>query len=65
MIKVGDKYRHYKGNVYRVIGIATHTENGEKLVVYMGVDTCMRWARPYHMFVGMAGDVKRFELIND
>ena len=28
------RYRHYKGNDYQVEGVATHSETGEKLVVY-------------------------------
>ncbi|MGY0621864.1 MAG: DUF1653 domain-containing protein, partial [Paraglaciecola chathamensis] len=31
-IKVG-KYRHYKGNDYEVIGVATHSEDESELVV--------------------------------
>lgn len=27
-------HRHYKGGLYRWIGVATHSETGEKLVVY-------------------------------
>ena len=27
-------YRHYKGNDYEVLGTATHSETGERLVVY-------------------------------
>ena len=29
----GHYYRHFKGNIYQVIGIATHTETEEKMVV--------------------------------
>lgn len=33
-IIIGGKYRHYKGNEYVVIGVATHSETEEKMVVY-------------------------------
>ena len=33
MLTVG-KYRHYKGNDYEVIGVATHSETREAMVVY-------------------------------
>ena len=32
-IKIG-KYRHFKGKEYRVIGIASHSETLEPMVVY-------------------------------
>lgn len=32
-IKLG-KYRHFKGNFYEVIGIASHSETMEPMVVY-------------------------------
>ena len=46
------KYRHYKGRDYQVLGVATHTETGELLVVYrylygdFGLSV-----RPFAMFV--------------
>ena len=33
-VKPGGRYQHYKGNVYVVVGVATHTETREELAVY-------------------------------
>ncbi|WP_208740862.1 DUF1653 domain-containing protein [Micromonospora arida] len=42
-------YRHYKGGLYEVFGVAEHTENGERFVVY--TDALGRlWVRPQAMF---------------
>lgn len=30
-------YRHYKGKDYQVLGVAHHTETGERMVVYRGL----------------------------
>lgn len=30
-------YRHYKGNLYRVIGVGTHSDTSEKTVIYQGL----------------------------
>lgn len=44
-------YRHFKGTEYEVLGFATHTENGEKLVIYMENNNPQKvWVRPYDMF---------------
>lgn len=50
------KYRHYKGTVYEIIGIARHSETLEEMVVYR--DTIKKdekgndiiWVRPKEMF---------------
>ncbi len=50
-INIGKIYRHFKGTLYRVISICTHTENNEVLVVYEQVnDKSKVWARPYDMY---------------
>ena len=44
-------YRHYKGNLYQVLHIATHSETGEKLVVYRALYGVYGvWVRPVAMF---------------
>jgi hypothetical protein len=46
------RYRHYKGNFYEVIGVARHSETGEKLVVYRCLyEDRSLWVRPLGMFI--------------
>lgn len=56
-------YRHCKGNVYKVVGEATHTETMERLVLYTRADRTddRVWARPYEMFHGEKGGKPRFQ----
>lgn len=45
-------YRHYKGNDYRVIGLARHSETVEPLVVYQALyGERGLWVRPAAMFI--------------
>lgn len=45
------KYRHYKGNDYEVVGVATHSETHEPMVVYRPLYGEMGlWVRPLAMF---------------
>ena len=49
-IKIG-KYRHYKGNEYRILGVAKHSETLEELVVYQALyGEKALWVRPKAMF---------------
>lgn len=64
-------YRHFKGDYYFVADIATHSETGEKMVVYRALyGDCSLWVRPYDMFVAELAPEKcsaqkhRFELQN-
>lgn len=44
-------YRHYKGNDYRVLGLARHSETLEPLVVYQALSGERGlWVRPAAMF---------------
>ena len=47
-IEVGKKYRHFKGNIMKVLYIAKHSETEELLVIYEHNNVI--WARPYDMF---------------
>jgi len=61
-------YQHYKGNFYRVLGIAKHSETLEELVVYQAqYGKHQIWVRPKKMFferVKVEGKIKpRFKFI--
>ena len=44
-------YRHFKGNYYDLLGVATHSETGEKLVVYRALYGQRElWVRPAAMW---------------
>jgi hypothetical protein len=46
------RYRHYKGNEYRVIALARHSETLEPMVVYEALyGEGGVWVRPAGMFV--------------
>lgn len=48
----GEVYRHFKGNLYRIVTVAQHTERDETLVVYKELDGERVYARPLAMFIG-------------
>ena len=61
---VGGKYRHFKGNEYEILAIARHSETMEELVIYKSLKNGEVWARPKSMFIGKAGDIRRFTKID-
>ncbi len=72
-IKLG-KYRHYKGDLYEVIGAAHHSETLEPLVVYKALYDSEEfgknalWVRPLEMFketINIQGkEIPRFERVS-
>jgi hypothetical protein len=45
------RYRHFKGNEYRVLGVAKHSETLEPMVVYQALyGECGLWVRPANMW---------------
>ena len=49
-IKQG-RYRHFKGNEYRVLAMARHSETMEEMVVYQALYGEQGiWVRPAHMW---------------
>ena len=46
------RWRHYKGGLYEVLGVARHSETQEPLVVYRPLDNDSGWwVRPHAMFI--------------
>ena len=70
-VKEGEKYRHFKGNIYEIVAIAKDSEDLSLKVVYK--HNKEYWVRPYDMFIGEVDhekypDVKqkyRFEKIKE
>lgn len=51
MVKIGGIYQHYKGNMYKVLEIAKHSETLEDMVVYKAMyGDRVVWVRPLLMF---------------
>ena len=69
-VKIGGRYRHYKGNEYTVIGIAKHSETLEETVIYRAMyGDGQLWARPLSMFVETVTvngpEIPRFSLLDN
>lgn len=57
---IGQLYRHFKGDFYRVLFVAVHSETAELLVIYCKPeDTTKVWARPLAMFLSPV-DTKKY-----
>lgn len=67
---IGGIYRHYKGNNYKLLAVATHSETLEKMAVYQALyGERDIWVRPLAMFMETiekdGQSLKRFELIEN
>lgn len=63
-------YRHFKGDFYKVLYVAKHSESLELYVVYQHIHGANAiWIRPYKMFseeVKYKGKIlKRFEFVGN
>lgn len=66
----GEYYRHFKGNIYRVLHIAKHSETLEEMVVYQAMyGERGVWVRPKAMFEEVierdGKSFRRFEPISE
>ncbi len=57
--KENETYRHFKGNNYRILNIAEHSETGEQMVVYQALYGENKvYVRPLEMFMEPVDRVK-------
>ena len=67
---IGRKFRHFKGNCYRLEGFAKDSETTEEMVIYRQLyGEGSLWVRPAKMFfetIEREGKmIKRFELLEE
>ena len=55
-IIIGKTYKHFKGNLYKVVGIAKHSETTEDMVVYESLRNNTLWVRPASMWNEVVDD---------
>ena len=64
------QYRHFKGNLYEVIGKVRHSETQEQMVLYRALyGEGGLWVRPFQMFFDTiereGQELKRFEYVSE
>lgn len=58
-LRIGAIYRHFKGDRYLVEDVVTHSESGERLVLYRQLyGECRRFVRPLDMFLSEVDHAK-------
>ena len=65
-ITIGKTYRHYKGNIYKIIALAKCSETLEELIVYQSAEDNKTWVRPKKMWNEIVDEkgTLRFNLID-
>lgn len=65
-IEIGKTYKHFKGNIYKIIALAKSSETLEELVVYKSIADDKTWVRPKKMWNEIVDDkgTLRFKLID-
>lgn len=51
-------YKHFKGNLYKIINLGVHTETGEEMVIYQDINNEKIWVRPLSMFISKIDKTK-------
>lgn len=73
IIIIGKTYKHFKGELYKVLFIARDSETNQEVVVYEALyGNHIIWTRPYDMFNSLVEKEKypesdqtyRFELVD-
>jgi len=66
-ITVGKIYRHYKGNLYKIIALGKHSETVEDMIIYQSVKTGEVWVRPKNMWNNIidGNGTLRFTLVEE
>jgi len=64
-LRVGQRWRHYKGGVYRIMALAIVEATMRPVVVYSLGDPARSWTRPLDEFLGDAGGVPRFVRVEE
>ncbi len=67
IIEAGKVYRHYKGNIYKIIALARDSETLEDVIVYSSLKDSKIWVRPYSMWNEVIDEkgTLRFTLIDE